>query len=463
MFIWILAIILLGAFAVIGYYQGAVRMAIISAGLLLAALLVKPLTAALRPLMGMVGIADPLLQIIAAAAAGFLLVVIAAIVVAWLVHRKVDLHYKYHSGDVDYLRWGWMNQRIGACVGVLAGAIALLIASVVIYVGGHVAVQVATDDTNSTMIRLLSQGRRDLHETGLDRAAAALSPVPRRYYEAADVLGLIYNNPILIKRLSLYPPFLTLNERSEFESIATDTDYNNLLMTRADAIEIYRHPQTQAIVQAEDLRRQLLDQDLGDLRAFLETGRSPHYADELILGRWKLDLYGTMRQARVKLPNMTASQMAQARKMLEQLAPAITFIATVDQQAHLKVNLDPSIQAAATEAAAQNQPDPEAAQLAQRYGTSGYSGGGGMAGGRGGGGGGAGVRPAPRQPAAAAAPMALMNVSVQGNWERDGNRYILRMTGPDGREERSEAVATDETLTVAAAGTTMVFERIELE
>ena len=43
-----------------------------------------------------------------------------------------------------------------------------------------------------------------------------------------------------------------------------------------------------------DLCDRLLSTDLDDLQAYLETGESPKYADELLLGRWELDVNATI-------------------------------------------------------------------------------------------------------------------------------------------------------------------------
>ena len=56
MTIWILTIFLFGFFAWMGYVKGAIRVAVMLVGLLVAARLALPLAPVLKPLVPMVGI-----------------------------------------------------------------------------------------------------------------------------------------------------------------------------------------------------------------------------------------------------------------------------------------------------------------------------------------------------------------------------------------------------------------------
>src|SRR5205823_1044532 len=125
----------------------------------------------------------------------------------------------------------------------------LFLFSLGIYIAGYFTVQVAADESNSTVISLLNQARQELHSTGLDKAVAPFDPMPPRYYEASDILGLIYQNPILVSRLSQYPPFLLLGERPEIQELAKDTEFNQMLLSKADVLDILKHPKLQTIMQ----------------------------------------------------------------------------------------------------------------------------------------------------------------------------------------------------------------------
>src|SRR6186997_2469452 len=74
MTIWILAILLFGFLAWMGYVQGAIRVAIMLLGLLAAARLALPLAPVLKSLVPMVGITNPYLVWLLPPLAVFILV-----------------------------------------------------------------------------------------------------------------------------------------------------------------------------------------------------------------------------------------------------------------------------------------------------------------------------------------------------------------------------------------------------
>src|SRR5439155_13810207 len=104
------------------------------------------------------------------------------------------------------------------------------------------------------------------------------------------------HNPLLHSRLAGYPPFLSLAERQEFQDVATDTEFQNLLATQAAVGQIAGNPKTQAILNNREIIQQIEQTDLKDLREYLKTGESPKYGDTRILGRWQLDAYATLLQ-----------------------------------------------------------------------------------------------------------------------------------------------------------------------
>ncbi len=216
------------------------------------------------------------------------------------------------------------------------GAVWLFLLGLVIYVAGYLTVQVTTDQAESLPVRLMSQARQDLSATGLDKAVAPFDPMPPRYYEASDILGLIYQNPVLLNRLSQYPTFLLLGDRPEFQELAKDAEFNQMLLSKGDVAQIFRHPQVQAVFQNREIVQEFLSQDLGDLRTYLETGVSPRYEEEKILGKWRLDPYPTMAQERKRHPDMSSTQMRRLKLVMTEIMPAVSVIATTDKSCRSK-------------------------------------------------------------------------------------------------------------------------------
>lgn len=450
MLIWILAGILFAIAGACGYKLGGVRMAVSWVGLVLAAALALPLSPVLARLVPLLGIKNPIWAVIVPPLIAFFLVYFIFIGLSFFVHRKVELHIKYSGDDVQRLRWERVNHATGALVGLMTGTVWLFLIGLVIYVAGYFTVQVTSDQTNTTWVKLLSQSRQDLESTGFEKAVAPFDPMPPRYYEASDILGLIYQNPILVGRIAQYPPFLLLGERPEFQELAKDTEFSGMLLSKGDVAEMMKHPKIQGIIQNPEIVQELLAQDLKDFRAYLETGISPKYQDEKILGKWKLDPYATMAQERRKHPDLSSTEMRQLKKVMTEVMPAVSFIATTDKKASLKADISEKLRQllqppTPPAPVAQATPNPSVnSRYANRYGT-----------------------PSAAAPVAAPPPAPKTNevkymvYSAQGAWERDGEKYRLSVQDEKGKSQTVEATADEERLTVFTPNATLVFAKAD--
>src|SRR2546430_16414765 len=128
---------------------------------------------------------------------------------------------------------------------------------------------------------------------------------------------LFYINGLRKSSFPPYPPFLSLAERQEFQDIANDTEYQNLLATQAPVGQLVRHPKTQAILGNQEIIQQLHQTDFKDLLEYLKTGESPKFADTKILGRWQLDPYATLLQEKRHRSRMTTAEMRLLKQELE--------------------------------------------------------------------------------------------------------------------------------------------------
>src|SRR5207237_4693440 len=98
-------------------------------GVLLAALLGK----LLKSLLLAVGLKNPILLWILGPFIIFVIVSALFKVAALAMHQKVDVHYKYHEGDLRLALWERIHHRLGLCLGVLNGAIYFLLICFVDY------------------------------------------------------------------------------------------------------------------------------------------------------------------------------------------------------------------------------------------------------------------------------------------------------------------------------------------
>jgi hypothetical protein len=327
-----LALVLFALAALSGLQLGAVRTAMSVIGLGVGAVLALPLSPLLKPLIGLAGLSHALAAWLLPPLAILVLTVIVFLILGQAVHGRVERHFKYKSDEVELIKWERLNKRVGIAVGLAAGIAWLVVFGIVIHAAGYLTTQVfgATGENQSPAVRYLNQARENLRDTGLEKLVAAVDPVPENYYALADVLGMLYHNPVVQGRLGDYPGLLPLLENPELKALAEDRQFSELLLTQPDAATLWNHPRVQAILnnpEVIDLMKQLEPRDL--LR-FLETGTSPKFDGEPILGRWQFDPIATLSFEYRRTPQITAAQIRALKTEFEQLA-SLLLLALPDQ------------------------------------------------------------------------------------------------------------------------------------
>lgn len=207
MTIWILALVLLAGGAAVGFSQGAVRVGFSLIGLVTGALVAMPLGQLTKRVFPPLGLENPLLIWLLAPLIAFLLILIVFKTAGLFVHKKIDLYYRYKAGDLRRTLWERLNRRLGLCLSLANSAVYLVLICLPIYPAGYLITQIASGDADSKIMRLLNKAGGDLQATGLAKAVAAIEPVPTVFYDVSDIVGLIYQNPLLHGRLSRTPPF----------------------------------------------------------------------------------------------------------------------------------------------------------------------------------------------------------------------------------------------------------------
>ena len=337
MMIWLTAVILLALRAFVGYYQGAVRVAFSLVGLVIAAFAAFPLSPLVKPILNFGGVHHPFWKAVLAPVVVFVVIMILVKMAAHAVHQKLEYKYQYKATHGGQLQWERFNSRVGACLGLFNGFIYFLLLMLPIYGFGYAATQIISGGNDPAALRLLAQARQQLRATKFDRVVAGADPAPQSFYDAADIVGLIYKNPLLESRLTRYPSFLTLAEQPEFQALLNDVEFHELWQSGARVGDILKHPNVQAIVDnpaASEKIQQTLAPDLKDLKEFLVTGKSAKYDGEKILGRWNINITASINMER---RNRNLSP-AVAKQLRARMAPYIgaTLIATPDNQAILK-------------------------------------------------------------------------------------------------------------------------------
>ncbi len=339
MTIWILALVLLAAGAGLGFRQGAIRTAISFVGIVSGVFFAGMLGNLLKPLWPHVGMQNPTLIWALAPLAAFIFVLILFKVAGFFVHRKVYLYYKYKAGDLRMALWERLNSRLGLCLGLLNGTAYLLLVSFVIFNLSYWTIQVAPSSNESMAIRVINRMGADLDATGLAGAARSLVSLPDRYYQLADLAGLLRQNPRLKDRLKNYPAFISLGERDDFKQLGQDSGFQSAWESSAPIAQILRDPQVKAMLRNNDLTGMvlgLLEANWTDLNRYLKTGKSQRYNSEKILGRWGFNVNVSVGTLLIARPNLPAAEIKALRSMWSRAYARTVFVAGADHQAFLE-------------------------------------------------------------------------------------------------------------------------------
>ncbi|MFO1461758.1 MAG: hypothetical protein U1G08_20440 [Verrucomicrobiota bacterium] len=438
MLTWVLAVVLVGGFAALGMQLGGIRAAVAFIGALLGLALATTLGGVIAPVLPKLGAISFTWLLVLPAVIGFAIVWLISIGVGFAAHRPVELHFKYKEDDPTRQAFEKMNKAIGVFVGMLTGVCVFMAVGKPVYSQGYLTTQ-TSGDAEPSPIGYVNSLRRGMAETGWDKTFAALDHTPAKFNSVSDLMGLIYANPALTNRLVEYPPFLALFERPEVVEIFTDTDYLKLLQDQSGFSALINHPRTQGYLNNPDILEVVKKVDLADLKTYLETGKSPKFDDERILGRWRTDMGAINTDARRRRANMALADLKNLRYALTTLLGGANMTVYPDNRFVLRVPppqlpAAPAPAADATDAAAVPKMDPS---LAARY----------RLGPRGQAGAPTGAPAAPAVVSPADQFKAMVSkvlgdgkgagfpdLSTEGTWTKNGDRYTFTFKGP-GKEE----------------------------
>ena len=176
--------------------------------------------------------------------------------------------------------WQRLTARVGLCLGLANAAVYLILISLVFYVLSYPTSRILIPDSPVPgavkYINLLGQAVRDSH---MDKIVTTIDPMPKSYYTAAEIVGLIYHNDLLESRLSRYPAFLSLGEKGEFQDIANDKEFNEFRMRQPTFMELVNHGKSQELINNPDLLREIwsiAEPNLDDLLDLFEDRTIRH-------------------------------------------------------------------------------------------------------------------------------------------------------------------------------------------
>jgi len=338
MSIWILAVVVMILTALAGWRLGAIRAAISFVGILCAALLAAPVGRLVHPLLPHLGAGNPIIAWALAPVVGFILVSIVFKVIGQPVHNRVEHFYKYKAGDLRLALWRRMNSRLGICVGLLNGALYFVLISFLIFNLTYWTTQVAVASQQPLAIRLANTLGNDLQATHLTRTASAVGSLPKPYYQFADLAGFLMQNPQVGSRLAEYPGLTSLWERDDFQALVSDGTLTNALASGATLGELLDDPTLRTFLENKDqtkLVTEILQTNLEDLTAYLQTGKSTKYVGKII-GHWEFNPAVTIAWMRQSNPKIPASEMRAVRAVWTQAYANTRVLVTGDNQLFVK-------------------------------------------------------------------------------------------------------------------------------
>jgi hypothetical protein len=341
MTIWILALVLMAASIALGHKLGAINASFTFVGIIFAALLAAPVGVIFKHLLPHIGISDQTAVWAISPIIAFLLVLVLFKMAGFGVHRKVEVYYKHKAGELRRAMWERLNARLGACIGTLNGTAYIVLISFLIFNFSYWTAQVMPSDDESRATKLVNHLGTDLQSTGLDKAAHSLVAMPVNFYKLADLAGLISQNPQLSDRLANYPAFISLGERDDLQQLAQNSDFTNAWNSHAPMGQLLNEPAFKTILQNTELVNIVwgivnVQTNLDDLMVYLQTGKSPKYDGEKILGRWDFNVSTTVAMLRQAQPNIPASEMRSVRAWMTTAYADTTLVAGGDGQAFLK-------------------------------------------------------------------------------------------------------------------------------
>lgn len=342
MFLWIIAFLLFAASGIVGFYQGALRMAISTIGLLVAGLLAMPLAGLFGLMLKIFGMEHPVAIAFLAPFLAFVVVLIAFKAGGMATHKKMDGYMKYKANDTTRLMYDRMNSRVGILVGLGNALIYFILISAVIYTVGYFSAQAATSEKDSIVWRITSRLAKDLQSTGVDKAVAGYVPAKENYFDGADVLALIFRNPTIQDRLSDYPPFLLYSEDGRFKALGGGKKFQEEWAKGPSLAEFTANEPVKRLVNDVPFFTNTvaaLGGSFKDFKTYLETGRSAKYDEEKLLGRWTFNYSQSFNVNRRKKANMTRQELNNLRVFLSRERNT-TVIATPDHKLLFKGSKD---------------------------------------------------------------------------------------------------------------------------
>ncbi len=461
MTIWILMLVLVLLAAACGYGLGVAGSGIMLLGVTLAWALAMPLGPSFAPLVPKLGVTGQVWLWLMPAVLAYAVILLVMLILAIVAQVFVLKHFR-NRDDITRFRLSRLNFRTGAVLGIINGLVVTVMCMAAVYPIGYFTYQFANEEKDPFWLKFATRLRSDMAGSGMDRLAARFDYMPKKFYQVTDVLAFLYqNNPQVVNRLSMYPPFLSWSERQDIMDAANEKEFLEFMQSKPGLVDLSSNGRIQGFMVNTELWQLVDTLDLTDLQTFLQTGKSPKYDPFKIVGRWVLDSEEVVIVAKKLKPDITGRELMAVRSALRAMAAGTTFKATTDNQCvlTLKGNVI-DFNKLSQMAPPPSRPQGAAPARPQGLGAGGMSGMPAMLRQR------YGMAPQPPPQAAAPAPdqattppVKVETTTFQGNWEGEENNYTLKVKDPKGDSENVQAQVDADQLSFKAFGQQFVFLR----
>jgi hypothetical protein len=136
--------------------------------------------------------------------------------------------------------------------------------------------------------------------------------------------------------------FAAMGQQPVYQSLGADKELQSLIKSKGSFEEIMAHATVQNVISNSDIVTKVMEIDVLDLNQYLETGVSPKFEKEKILGRWSYDLMGTLGLNKALKPDVAASMWFRLKNELSERFDDSLFMAFHDSAAKflLTTNMD---------------------------------------------------------------------------------------------------------------------------
>src|SRR5262245_26225336 len=216
MVLWVICIAIVAAAAVVGSRRGGIRDAFTLLGLLLGGMLGMVLGGVFANLLELAGLKHPGWSMALGPIVAFLLGLFGCKIAGAAVHKKVEVFYKYDAPEPARISWERLNSRLGLAIGVANGALYAFLICGAIYLASYLTVQASAPEKETPEVKIINQLGHDVQSTGMFKSVSPFLPASQAYFDGADVLGILYHNPLVENRLAHYAGLATLADQGEF-------------------------------------------------------------------------------------------------------------------------------------------------------------------------------------------------------------------------------------------------------